>query len=184
MTDSYLSTENHNLPNNMLISKLTNSLKEKRLPKNNNNTIIYGSFSKGKPEQRNSKINDSSTAIESKKIQQNQEEDIDYLKLFSEKNKNNYEATTNRTRKSKFFYSNRITKMANPTKTLKIIQNPISSNFSQIPQKTENQNINFNRRAMSSEALSAKSKYNSSTESAPTPPSKISLKIMLGSKNL
>ena len=60
--------------------------------------------------------------------------------------------------------------MANPTKTLKIIQNPISSNFSQIPQKTENQNINFNRRAMSSEALSAKSKYNSSTESAPTPP--------------
>ena len=83
MTDSYLSTENHNLPNNMLISKLTNSLKEKRLPKNNNNTIIYSSFSKGKPEQRNSKINDSSTAIESKKIQQNQEEDIDYLKLFS-----------------------------------------------------------------------------------------------------
>ena len=68
MTDSYLSTENHNLPNNMLISKLTNSLKEKRLPKNNNNTIIYSSFSKGKPEQRNSKINDSSTAIESKKI--------------------------------------------------------------------------------------------------------------------
>ena len=190
MTDSYLSTENHNLPNNMLISKLTNSLKEKRLPKNNNNTIIYSSFSKGKPEQRNSKINDSSTAIESKKIQQNQEEDIDYLKLFSEKNKNNYEATTNRTRKSKFFYSNRIPKMANPTKTLKIIQNPRSSNFSQIPQKTENQNINFNRRAMSSEALSAKSKYNSSTESAPTPPVKNIVKNnvrqqkSLGSRNI
>ena len=174
MTDSFITTEAQNISHNILYSKLNYSLKEKRNSQNNNNTIIYSSFSKGRPEQKNRKFNDSSLLLEQKKKPQIQEEDIDYLKLFSEKNKNNYENNpNNRIRKSKFFYSNRIPTQPKP-QPQKIVQRAISSNFTQIPQKvpnfSKNNTINISRRATSSETHSIKSKFNSSTERG-VPPS-------------
>ena len=88
------------------------------------------------------------------------EEDIDYLMLFSKKNKSNYNNPNNRVRKSKFFYSNRVNNTKNPNqnkiqKTIqKTIQRAVSSNFNQIPQRinvdySNNVNFYFRRRATS-----------------------------------
>jgi hypothetical protein len=164
---------NQNFSNNIVTKNVNYSLKERKIPKNNNNNIlIYSSRSKKKQEQKYNIVNDIPSSFKLKEEQPIQEEDIDYLKLFSQKAKNTYDNPNNRQRKSKFFYSNRI----NTAKNMNQIQNQIhskqravSTNLTQIPQKNiveypKNINKNSSKRATSREEHKIpQSRYNSFT---------------------
>ena len=163
---------NQNISNNIMSSNPTYSLKERRIPSENNNIIFYSLFAKAKPETNTNKVNDIQSAYPQNQEQTTQEEDIDYLKLFSQKNKNNYNNPNNRQRKSKFFYSNRI----NTTKNQEQIQNhpskqrAVSSNFNTVQQRNnlyyaKNQNLHLSKRATSKdEQKIPHSRFNSATE--------------------
>ena len=163
---------NQNISNNIMSSNPTYSLKERRIPSENNNIIFYSLFTKTKPETNTNKVNDIQSAYPQNQEQTTQEEDIDYLKLFSQKNKNNYNNPNNRQRKSKFFYSNRI----NTTKNQEQIQNhpskqrAVSSNFNTVQQRNnlyyaKNQNLHLSKRATSKdEQKIPHSRFNSATE--------------------
>jgi serine/threonine protein phosphatase PrpC len=164
---------NQNFSNNIVTKNVNYSLKERKIPKkNNNNILIYSSRSKKKQEQKYNIVNDIPSSFKLKEEQPIQEEDIDYLKLFSQKAKNTYDNPNNRQRKSKFFYSNRI----NTAKNMNQIQNQIhskqravSTNLTQIPQKNiveypKNINKNSSKRATSREEHKIpQSRYNSFT---------------------
>ena len=163
---------NQNISNNIMSTNPTYSLKERRIPSENNNIIFYSLFTKTKPETNSNKVNDIQSAYPQNQEQPIQEEDIDYLKLFSQKNKNNYNNPNNRQRKSKFFYSNRI----NTTKNQEQIQNhpskqrAVSSNFNTVQQRNnlyyaKNQNLHLSKRATSKdEQKIPHSRFNSATE--------------------
>ena len=144
---------NQNISNNIMLTNPNYSLKERRLPNDNNNIIIYSLFTKGKPETKSDKVNDIQNIFPSNQEQQIQEEDIDYLKLFSQKNKNtNYNNPNIRQRKSKFFYSNRIntTKNQEPSKIHPQKQRAVSSNFNTVQQRNNlyyanNQNLHLSK---------------------------------------
>ena len=164
---------NQNISNNIMLTNPNYSLKERRLPNDNNNIIIYSLFTKGKPETKSDKVNDIHNIFPSNQEQQIQEEDIDYLKLFSQKNKNtNYNNPNIRQRKSKFFYSNRIntTKNQEPSKIHPQKQRAVSSNFNTVQQKNnlyyqKNPNLNFSKRITSrDEQKIPHSRFNSATE--------------------
>ena len=169
MTDSYVT--NPNISNNIMIPNHNHSLKERKLTNNQNKLIVYSFSHKQKPESIDHKINVPLTSFPLKEETTTAEEDIDYLKLFSQKNKNSYDNQNNRVRKSKFFYSNRINKTLtqNPIQTTKQIQRAVSSNLNQIPQKNYN-NYSYNKNLYLSGRNSNKennhsqqSRYNSTT---------------------
>ena len=152
MTDSYLTNEN--ISNNIMMPNTYYSLKERKIPNNQNNIIFYHLSTRRKPESRGHKLNDHQSTFKIKQEPTIAEEDIDYLKLFSQKNKNTYNNPNNRIRKSKFFYSNR----TNTNKTQNQIQKPlpraVSSSLNQLPQKnnfgpSKNGHIYFSRRGYS-----------------------------------
>ena len=153
-------------------SNPTYSLKERRIPSENNNIIFYSLFTKTKPETNSNKVNDIQSAYPLNQEQPTQEEDIDYLKLFSQKNKNNYNNPNNRQRKSKFFYSNRIntTKNQEQTQNHPSKQRAVSSNFNTVQQRNnlyyvKNQNLHLSKRATSKdEQKIPHSRFNSATE--------------------
>ena len=138
MTDSYIT--NQNISNNIMIPNHNYSLKERRIPHNNNTLIIHSITNRPKPGAKVNKIiNDQQTSLRLKQELPKAEEDIDYLKLFSQKNKNAYNNPNNRVRKSKFFYSNRINTSKNQTQIQnpKPIQRAVSSNLNQIQLKND-----------------------------------------------
>ena len=163
---------NQNISNNIMSSNPTYSLKERRIPSENNNIIFYSLFTKAKPETNTNKVNDIQSAYPQNQEQPIQEEDIDYLKLFSQKNKNNYNNPNNRQRKSKFFYSNRIntTKNQEQTQNHPSKQRAVSSNFNTVQQRNnlyyaKNQNLHLSKRATSKdEQKIPHSRFNSATE--------------------
>ena len=163
---------NQNISNNIMSSNPTYSLKERRIPSENNNIIFYSLFTKTKPETNTNKVNDIQSAYPQNQEQTTQEEDIDYLKLFSQKNKNNYNNPNNRQRKSKFFYSNRIntTKNQEQTQNHPSKQRAVSSNFNTVQQRNnlyyaKNQNLHLSKRATSKdEQKIPHSRFNSATE--------------------
>ena len=163
---------NQNISNNIMSSNPTYSLKERRIPSENNNIIFYSLFTKTKPETNSNKVNDIQSAYPQNQEQTTQEEDIDYLKLFSQKNKNNYNNPNNRQRKSKFFYSNRIntTKNQEQTQNHPSKQRAVSSNFNTVQQRNnlyyaKNQNLHLSKRATSKdEQKIPHSRFNSATE--------------------
>ena len=163
---------NQNISNNIMSSNPTYSLKERRIPSENNNIIFYSLFTKTKPETNSNKVNDIQSAYPQNQEQPIQEEDIDYLKLFSQKNKNNYNNPNNRQRKSKFFYSNRIntTKNQEQTQNHPSKQRAVSSNFNTVQQRNnlyyaKNQNFHLSKRATSKdEQKIPHSRFNSATE--------------------
>ena len=163
---------NQNISNNIMSSNPTYSLKERRIPSENNNIIFYSLFTKAKPETNSNKVNDIQSAYPQNQEQPTQEEDIDYLKLFSQKNKNNYNNPNNRQRKSKFFYSNRIntTKNQEQTQNHPSKQRAVSSNFNTVQQRNnlyyaKNQNLHLSKRATSKdEQKIPHSRFNSATE--------------------
>ena len=163
---------NQNISNNIMSSNPTYSLKERRIPSENNNIIFYSLFTKAKPETNTNKVNDIQSAYPQNQEQPTQEEDIDYLKLFSQKNKNNYNNPNNRQRKSKFFYSNRIntTKNQEQTQNHPSKQRAVSSNFNTVQQRNnlyyaKNQNLHLSKRATSKdEQKIPHSRFNSATE--------------------
>ena len=163
---------NQNISNNIMSSNPTYSLKERRIPSENNNIIFYSLFAKAKPETNTNKVNDIQSAYPQNQEQTTQEEDIDYLKLFSQKNKNNYNNPNNRQRKSKFFYSNRIntTKNQEQTQNHPSKQRAVSSNFNTVQQRNnlyyaKNQNLHLSKRATSKdEQKIPHSRFNSATE--------------------
>ena len=163
---------NQNISNNIMSSNPTYSLKERRIPSENNNIIFYSLFTKAKPETNTNKVNDIQSAYPQNQEQTTQEEDIDYLKLFSQKNKNNYNNPNNRQRKSKFFYSNRIntTKNQEQTQNHPSKQRAVSSNFNTVQQRNnlyyaKNQNLHLSKRATSKdEQKIPHSRFNSATE--------------------
>ena len=163
---------NQNISNNIMSSNPTYSLKERRIPSENNNIIFYSLFTKTKPETNSNKVNDIQSAYPLNQEQPTQEEDIDYLKLFSQKNKNNYNNPNNRQRKSKFFYSNRIntTKNQEQTQNHPSKQRAVSSNFNTVQQRNnlyyaKNQNLYLSKRATSKdEQKIPHSRFNSATE--------------------
>lgn len=163
---------NQNISNNIMSSNPTYSLKERRIPSENNNIIFYSLFTKAKPETNSNKVNDIQSAYPQNQEQTTQEEDIDYLKLFSQKNKNNYNNPNNRQRKSKFFYSNRIntTKNQEQTQNHPSKQRAVSSNFNTVQQRNnlyyaKNQNLHLSKRATSKdEQKIPHSRFNSATE--------------------
>ena len=163
---------NQNISNNIMSSNPTYSLKERRIPSENNNIIFYSLFTKTKPETNSNKVNDIQSAYPQNQEQPIQEEDIDYLKLFSQKNKNNYNNPNNRQRKSKFFYSNRIntTKNQEQTQNHPSKQRAVSSNFNTVQQRNnlyyaKNQNLHLSKRATSKdEQKIPHSRFNSATE--------------------
>ena len=170
MTERNIS--NQNISNNIMSSNPTYSLKERRIPSENNNIIFYSLFTKAKPETNTNKVNDIQSAYPQNQEQTTQEEDIDYLKLFSQKNKNNYNNPNNRQRKSKFFYSNRInsTKNQEQTQNHPSKQRAVSSNFNTVQQRNnlyyaKNQNLHLSKRATSKdEQKIPHSRFNSATE--------------------
>ena len=163
---------NQNISNNIMSSNPIYSLKERRIPSENNNIIFYSLFAKAKPETNSNKVNDIQSAYPQNQEQTTQEEDIDYLKLFSQKNKNNYNNPNNRQRKSKFFYSNRIntTKNQEQTQNHPSKQRAVSSNFNTVQQRNnlyyaKNQNLHLSKRATSKdEQKIPHSRFNSATE--------------------
>ena len=163
---------NQNISNNIISTNPTYSLKERRIPSENNNIIFYSLFTKTKPETNSNKVNDIQSAYPQNQEQPIQEEDIDYLKLFSQKNKNNYNNPNNRQRKSKFFYSNRIntTKNQEQTQNHPSKQRAVSSNFNTVQQRNnlyyaKNQNLHLSKRATSKdEQKIPHSRFNSATE--------------------
>ena len=163
---------NQNISNNIMSTNPTYSLKERRIPSENNNIIFYSLFTKTKPETNSNKVNDIQSAYPQNQEQPIQEEDIDYLKLFSQKNKNNYNNQNNRQRKSKFFYSNRIntTKNQEQTQNHPSKQRAVSSNFNTVQQRNnlyyaKNQNLHLSKRATSKdEQKIPHSRFNSATE--------------------
>ena len=163
---------NQNISNNIMSTNPTYSLKERRIPSENNNIIFYSLFTKTKPETNSNKVNDIQSAYPQNQEQPIQEEDIDYLKLFSQKNKNNYNNPNNRQRKSKFFYSNRIntTKNQEQTQNHPSKQRAVSSNFNTVQQRNnlyyaKNQNLHLSKRATSKdEQKIPHSRFNSATE--------------------
>ena len=163
---------NQNISNNIISTNPTYSLKERRIPSENNNIIFYSLFTKAKPETNTNKVNDIQSAYPQNQEQTTQEEDIDYLKLFSQKNKNNYNNPNNRQRKSKFFYSNRIntTKNQEQTQNHPSKQRAVSSNFNTVQQRNnlyyaKNQNLHLSKRATSKdEQKIPHSRFNSATE--------------------
>ena len=163
---------NQNISNNIMSTNPTYSLKERRIPSENNNIIFYSLFTKTKPETNSNKVNDIQSAYPQNQEQTTQEEDIDYLKLFSQKNKNNYNNPNNRQRKSKFFYSNRIntTKNQEQTQNHPSKQRAVSSNFNTVQQRNnlyyaKNQNLHLSKRATSKdEQKIPHSRFNSATE--------------------
>ena len=163
---------NQNISNNIMSTNPTYSLKERRIPSENNNIIFYSLFTKAKPETNTNKVNDIQSAYPQNQEQTTQEEDIDYLKLFSQKNKNNYNNPNNRQRKSKFFYSNRIntTKNQEQTQNHPSKQRAVSSNFNTVQQRNnlyyaKNQNLHLSKRATSKdEQKIPHSRFNSATE--------------------
>ena len=163
---------NQNISNNIISTNPTYSLKERRIPSENNNIIFYSLFTKTKPETNSNKVNDIQSAYPLNQEQPTQEEDIDYLKLFSQKNKNNYNNPNNRQRKSKFFYSNRIntTKNQEQTQNHPSKQRAVSSNFNTVQQRNnlyyaKNQNLHLSKRATSKdEQKIPHSRFNSATE--------------------
>ena len=163
---------NQNISNNIISTNPTYSLKERRIPSENNNIIFYSLFTKAKPETNTNKVNDIQSAYPQNQEQPIQEEDIDYLKLFSQKNKNNYNNPNNRQRKSKFFYSNRIntTKNQEQTQNHPSKQRAVSSNFNTVQQRNnlyyaKNQNLHLSKRATSKdEQKIPHSRFNSATE--------------------
>ena len=166
---------NENNSNNIIFPKANYSLKERRIPANNNNIIVYSLSSKVKPELKGYKVNDLQSSNKLKQEPTQVEEDIDYLKLFSQKNKNTCNNPNNRIRKSKFYYSNRINTNKNPNQSnnqiQKHIQRAVSSNFNQIPLKNEvgyskNGNIYLNRKSSGKEEHRhvKQNRYNSATE--------------------
>ena len=163
---------NQNISNNIMSSNPTYSLKERRIPSENNNIIFYSLFTKAKPETNTNKVNDIQSAYPQNQEQTTQEEDIDYLKLFSQKNKNNYNNPNNRQRKSKFFYSNRIntTKNQEQTQNHPSKQRAVSSNFNTVQQRNnlyyaKNQNLHLSKRATSKdEQKIPHCRFNSATE--------------------
>ena len=163
---------NQNISNNIMSSNPTYSLKERRIPSENNNIIFYSLFTKTKPETNTNKVNHIQSAYPQNQEQTTQEEDIDYLKLFSQKNKNNYNNPNNRQRKSKFFYSNRIntTKNQEQTQNHPSKQRAVSSNFNTVQQRNnlyyaKNQNLHLSKRATSKdEQKIPHSRFNSATE--------------------
>ena len=163
---------NQNISNNIISTNPTYSLKERRIPSENNNIIFYSLFTKAKPETNTNKVNDIQSAYPQNQEQPTQEEDIDYLKLFSQKNKNNYNNPNNRQRKSKFFYSNRIntTKNQEQTQNHPSKQRAVSSNFNTVQQRNnlyyaKNQNLHLSKRATSKdEQKIPHSRFNSATE--------------------
>ena len=163
---------NQNISNNIMLTNPTYSLKERRIPSENNNIIFYSLFTKAKPETNSNKVNDIQSAYPQNQEQPTQEEDIDYLKLFSQKNKNNYNNPNNRQRKSKFFYSNRIntTKNQEQTQNHPSKQRAVSSNFNTVQQRNnlyyaKNQNLHLSKRATSKdEQKIPHSRFNSATE--------------------
>ena len=163
---------NQNISNNIISTNPTYSLKERRIPSENNNIIFYSLFTKTKPETNSNKVNDIQSAYPQNQEQTTQEEDIDYLKLFSQKNKNNYNNPNNRQRKSKFFYSNRIntTKNQEQTQNHPSKQRAVSSNFNTVQQRNnlyyaKNQNLHLSKRATSKdEQKIPHSRFNSATE--------------------
>ena len=163
---------NQNISNNIISTNPTYSLKERRIPSENNNIIFYSLFAKAKPETNTNKVNDIQSAYPQNQEQPIQEEDIDYLKLFSQKNKNNYNNPNNRQRKSKFFYSNRIntTKNQEQTQNHPSKQRAVSSNFNTVQQRNnlyyaKNQNLHLSKRATSKdEQKIPHSRFNSATE--------------------
>ena len=169
MTERNIS--NQNISNNIMLTNPTYSLKERRIPNDNNNIIIYSLFTKEKPETKLNKVNDIQNTYKSNQEQQIQEEDIDYLKLFSQKNKNNnYNNQNNRQRKSKFFYSNRIIK--NQEQNNKIQpqkQRAVSSNINIVQQKNNlyypKSNLHLSKRSTSKEEQKIPHyRFNSATE--------------------
>ena len=170
MKDNYITNEN--ISNNIMFHNSNYSLKERRMPYNNNNIMVYSLSGRRKPETKYHKINVQQNSFQQKKEAPVAEEDIDYLMLFSQKNKSNYNNPNNRIRKSKFFYSNRINnnKNQNQSRIQKPIQRAVSSNVNQIPQRINvdySNNLNFylSRRATSkNDSHVNKSKFNSSTE--------------------
>ena len=163
---------NQNISNNIISTNPTYSLKERRIPSENNNIIFCSLFTKAKPETNTNKVNDIQSAYPQNQEQTTQEEDIDYLKLFSQKNKNNYNNPNNRQRKSKFFYSNRIntTKNQEQTQNHPSKQRAVSSNFNTVQQRNnlyyaKNQNLHLSKRATSKdEQKIPHSRFNSATE--------------------
>ena len=163
---------NQNISNNIISTNPTYSLKERRIPSENNNIIFYSLFTKATPEKNTNKVNDIQSAYPQNQEQTTQEEDIDYLKLFSQKNKNNYNNPNNRQRKSKFFYSNRIntTKNQEQTQNHPSKQRAVSSNFNTVQQRNnlyyaKNQNLHLSKRATSKdEQKIPHSRFNSATE--------------------
>ena len=163
---------NQNISNNIMSTNPTYSLKERRIPSENNNIIFCSLFTKAKPETNSNKVNDIQSAYPQNQEQPIQEEDIDYLKLFSQKNKNNYNNPNNRQRKSKFFYSNRIntTKNQEQTQNHPSKQRAVSSNFNTVQQRNnlyyaKNQNLHLSKRATSKdEQKIPHSRFNSATE--------------------
>ena len=163
---------NQNISNNIMSTNPTYSLKERRIPSENNNIIFCSLFTKAKPETNTNKVNDIQSAYPQNQEQTTQEEDIDYLKLFSQKNKNNYNNPNNRQRKSKFFYSNRIntTKNQEQTQNHPSKQRAVSSNFNTVQQRNnlyyaKNQNLHLSKRATSKdEQKIPHSRFNSATE--------------------
>ena len=169
MTERNIS--NQNISNNIMLTNPTYPLKESRIPNDNNNIIIYSLFTKEKPETKLNKVNDIQNTYKSNQEQQIQEEDIDYLKLFSQKNKNNnYNNQNNRQRKSKFFYSNRIIK--NQEQNNKIQpqkQRAVSSNINIVQQKNNlyypKSNLHLSKRSTSKEEQKIPHyRFNSATE--------------------
>ena len=169
MTDSYLTNEN--ISNNILMPSTYYSLKERKIPNNQNNIIFYHLSTRRKQESRGHKLNDHQSTFKIKQEPSIAEEDIDYLKLFSQKNKNTYNNPNNRIRKSKFFYSNR----TNTNKTQNQIQKPlpraVSSSLNQLPQKnnfgpSKNGHIYFSRRVSTKKENQPvkQIRYNSATE--------------------
>ena len=170
MKGNYITNEN--ISNNIMFHNSNYSLKERRNPYNHNNIMVYSLTGRRKPESKYHKVNVQQNSFQQKKEPQIAEEDIDYLMLFSQKNKSNYNNPNNRVRKSKFFYSNRVnnTKNPNQNKIQKTIQRAVSSNCNQIPQRINvdySNNVNFylSRRATSKNDHHVnQSKFNSSTE--------------------
>ena len=169
MTDNYLTNEN--ISNNIMIPSTYYSLKERKIPNNNNNLAFYHLSTKGKPDSKFHKVNDHESYFRIKQEPTLAEEDIDYLKLFSQKNKNANNNPNNRIRKSKFYYSNRTNANKTQNRIQKPIQRAISSSLNQVPQKNnfepaKNGIIYFSRRVSGKKENQniKQSRYNSATE--------------------
>ena len=168
MTERYLMNQNYS--NNITQLIPSYSLKERKIPHSNNNMINHSFLIKGKPQTKTHKVNDLQSSLPISQVQTLEEEDIDYLKLFNLKNKNIENNQSNRQRKSKFFYSNRIITSKNQNQNPTIKQRAVSTNINQIQQKNNTQylkysNAHLSKRTISMEEQKIKQgKYNSVTE--------------------